>query len=410
MTIKELAFSVQQHLQASVGVPVKRGHVYELLAASFGFKSYAAFSTVALLSDSGVGASVPTLRPEVVGRSVQLGYAQNEGAAITTELISYAARRALSYVEWRDIRAALVPSTLVEEDEAEDEDDIDDWEDEADSDDGSDDPSERSGIQLSSLHASPLLIEGLERAAAGNDALAHFVLAAVNRCELPNSYLYEESLKGRKLTAIEQRWADEYIRNKPRFEKYVHHLRHAATNGVRAAALEFAEVFRDPQFFAIAEACQGVADAKRMAKVAARLGDRDAQRRWLRVAAEEGSSSALQELGDYGDAWALRTLAESGDVDAIRQLAVRAVETDLREAWMWQYVAKRMGTDLTRSSLRAYHDGGLYDGQDYDDDQGGPLYVAGDEGLQLTPLSPPEDRAARRMAHELFSAMKNSRR
>ncbi|WP_407279281.1 hypothetical protein U5817_00050 [Aromatoleum evansii] len=409
MTIKELAFSAQQRLQASVGIPVKRGHVYELLAASFGFKSYAAFSAVALLSDSGLGTSVPTLRPEVIGRSVQLGYLQNEGEAIATELVSYAAGRALSYVEWRDIRAALAPSTPVEEDE--DDDDIDDWEDEIDSDDGAEERSEHSGLlQLSSLHASTLLIDGLERAAAGNDALAHFALAAVNRCELPSSYLYEESLKGRKLTATEQRWADEYIQNKPRFEKYVHHLRHAATTGVRAAALEFAEVFRDPQFFAVAEASQGAVDARRMVKVAARLGDRDAEHRWLRVAAEEGSSRALEELADFGDAWALRTLAESGDVDAIRELAERARKTDLREAWMWQYVAKRMGTDLTRSSLRAYHDGGLYDGQDYDDDQGGPLYVAGDEGLQLTPLSPPEDRAARKMAHEFFSAMRNGRR
>lgn len=372
MTIKELAFSAQQRLQASVGIPVKRGHVYELLAASFGFKSYAAFSAVALLSDSGVGTSVPTLRPEVIGRSVQLGYLQNEGEAIATELISYAAGRALSYVEWRDVRAALAPSTPVEEDE--DEDDIDDWEDEIDSDDGAEERSEHSGLlKLSSLHASALLIDGLERAATGNDALAHFALAAVSRCELPNSYLYEESLKGRKLTATEQRWADEYIQNKPRFEKYAHHLRHAATNGVRAAALEFAEVFRDPQFFAVAEASQGVVDARRMVKVAARLGERDAEQRWLRIAAEEGATRALQELADFGDAWALRTLAESGDVGAIRELAERARKTDLREAWMWQYVAKRMGTDLTRSSLRAYHDGGLYDGQDYDDDQGGPL-------------------------------------
>ena len=43
MTIKELAYSAQQHLQASTGSPLKRAHIYELLAASFGFKSYAAF-------------------------------------------------------------------------------------------------------------------------------------------------------------------------------------------------------------------------------------------------------------------------------------------------------------------------------------------------------------------------------
>ena len=43
MTIKELAYSAQQHLQASTGGSFKRAHVYELLAASFGFNSHAAF-------------------------------------------------------------------------------------------------------------------------------------------------------------------------------------------------------------------------------------------------------------------------------------------------------------------------------------------------------------------------------
>ena len=42
MTIKELAYSAQQQLQASTGKPLKRAHIYELLAASFGFNSYAA--------------------------------------------------------------------------------------------------------------------------------------------------------------------------------------------------------------------------------------------------------------------------------------------------------------------------------------------------------------------------------
>jgi hypothetical protein len=38
MTIKQLAFDAQQHLQAQTGTTFKRSHVYELLAAAFGFK------------------------------------------------------------------------------------------------------------------------------------------------------------------------------------------------------------------------------------------------------------------------------------------------------------------------------------------------------------------------------------
>ena len=50
MTIKELAYSAQQHLQASTKVIFKRAHIYELLASSFGFNSYAAFGVAAVFT------------------------------------------------------------------------------------------------------------------------------------------------------------------------------------------------------------------------------------------------------------------------------------------------------------------------------------------------------------------------
>jgi hypothetical protein len=42
MTIRELAYFTQLHLEASTGISFKRARIYELLAAAFGFKSYAA--------------------------------------------------------------------------------------------------------------------------------------------------------------------------------------------------------------------------------------------------------------------------------------------------------------------------------------------------------------------------------
>ena len=51
MTIKELTYSAQQHLQASTGGSFKRAHVYELLAASFGFNSHAAFGVDTVLTE-----------------------------------------------------------------------------------------------------------------------------------------------------------------------------------------------------------------------------------------------------------------------------------------------------------------------------------------------------------------------
>ncbi len=49
MTLKELAHSAQQHLQTLAGVPVKRSNVHELLAAAFGYLSWAAFGSESLV-------------------------------------------------------------------------------------------------------------------------------------------------------------------------------------------------------------------------------------------------------------------------------------------------------------------------------------------------------------------------
>lgn len=58
------------------------------------------------------------------------------------------------------------------------------------------------------------------------------------------------------------------------------------------------------------------------------------------------------------------------------------------------------------STLRTYHDGGMYAGQAYDDDQGGPLYVDGDEGVHLEPLSASDEVRARAEARELLNRIK----
>ena len=55
MTIKELAYSAQQQLQASTGKPLKRAHIYELLTASFGFNSYAALGVDSIFTQQSPG-------------------------------------------------------------------------------------------------------------------------------------------------------------------------------------------------------------------------------------------------------------------------------------------------------------------------------------------------------------------
>lgn len=70
--------------------------------------------------------------------------------------------------------------------------------------------------------------------------------------------------------------------------------------------------------------------------------------------------------------------------------------------WTWQYLARKHGVDLTRSTLAARHDGGEQDGEFYDSDFGGPMYVDGAEGLELPDLSPADHRTAKAKAVEIF--------
>ena len=42
MTVKELAYTVQRHIQEAIGTDFKRSHAYELLSAAYGFRSFAA--------------------------------------------------------------------------------------------------------------------------------------------------------------------------------------------------------------------------------------------------------------------------------------------------------------------------------------------------------------------------------
>lgn len=394
MTLKELAHTAHQHLQARAGCAVKRSHVHQLLAAAFGYRSWAAFLSESLLADAGVGEVPEDASPQVVGRAVQLGYGQSASVEMASALLGFVAERRLSAVRWSEIAGLLKSSPRSTNEVDGDDDEDEDW-----------DADEAAGVEMqdatrSRLLQSPLLLDGLERSAEGGGAERHHVLAALYRCARPNPYLYEESLKGRVLTAVERGWVDDYLRLEPRFAKYEQHLKAAALGGVRAAAVEYAAVFESQEFFELADRLSGDVDAERMVQMAATP---EAQAKWLRVAANQGSEFALQQLAREGDRSGIERLAERGDVDALRTAAEQAVRRgEALRAWTWQYLALRHGVDLTKSTMAAYRDGGPQHGQFYDSDFGGALYVGGDEALELPEISPAEHREAKALAREIF--------
>jgi TPR repeat protein len=392
MTLKELAHLAQQTLQNHAGCQVKRSHVHELLAAAFGYRSWAAFLAESLLADAGVGDRPSGTSPEVIGRAVQLGYGQQSATEMARSLLAFIAERQLSAVSWSVLGSALIPAIHVDDGDELDE----DWEDE--------EPvaaAPAAGAPCEQLMRSPMLRHSLERAAESSNPQAHFLLAALYRCGRPNPYLYEESLGGRVLTAVERGWVDDHLRLEPQYRKYEAHLKAAALGGIRAAALEYGTAFENQEFIAMAERLTGDVDATKMARVAATP---EARANWLRKAAENGSRSALEELAHQGDTWAEERVAEWGDIHWLRSAVERALEKgDGLLAWTWQYLALKRGSDLTRSTMAAYHDGGQQDGQFYDSDFGGPMYVNGDEGLVLPKLRRTLHHVAKAKANAIFS-------
>lgn len=411
MTLKELAHAAQRHLQTRAGCAIKRSHVHELLVAAFGYQSWAAFLSQCVLADAGVGTAPDGPPSLLIGRAVQLGYEQSVATEIAGAMLAFIAKRQIAFVRWSELAGLLSPPparAMVDDELEDDEDDeAEDWEADDDA-----EPAVQADAQIRDrLLKSPLLLNCLEQAAEGASAERHHILAAFYRCGRPNPYLYEESIKGRRLTVIEQRWADEYLRLKPQFQKYEHHLKAAALGGVRQAAVECAAVFESQEFFELAERLSGDVDAERMAQIATTPEARSAWLRkaaearsdWLRQAAEQGSQSALRRLAGMGARWAQERLAEQGDRDALRTVATGALdEGDALRAWTWQYLALRYEVDLTKSTMNAYHDGGMRNGEFYDSDFGGPLYVAGDEALPLPAMSPAEHREARALAQAIY--------
>jgi hypothetical protein len=94
----------------------------------------------------------------------------------------------------------------------------------------------------------------------------------------------------------------------------------------------------------------------------------------------------------------LTLAAEAGDVEAMRRLIEEFDQDDLPRCWTWVYLAQLLDTDLTRDDYYAIHE----DGSDYDDDVGGPMFVADQEGIKLRPLSKDEDAIARHHAQALY--------
>jgi len=359
MTIKELAYTAQQHLESITGSSFKRAHIYELLASSFGFKSYAALCSDYVFTQREKNQTIPAQHQTMLQqRAIELGH--------DPMIIDVAASTFLSFVSEQHIDVVGVADLV----------------DELSNDD----------IFLEEFWTSPdsgeyptILLESLEAKASKGDHLAHYALALLFQTddedgsqEPGSEYWYSQEKQGRALTGVEKEWADEYAQHLEESEKHAFHLREAGRLGNSSALLELAELFHDASYFDAAKASGITDDPISVAELAESLGREEDAKHWLTVA------------------------AEAGDTDAMRRLIDDFEHGDVERSWMWFYLAEMLGTDLTKPHLQAFHEGGNNADAVYDDDVGGPIYVAGDEGAELKPLDEEGKREGRKHANVIF--------
>jgi hypothetical protein len=225
----------------------------------------------------------------------------------------------------------------------------------------------------------------LDAAASKGNALAHYALALIYAPDdedylgAGSSYWYAQRQQGRVLTGVEEEWAEAHAYRLAQAQKYAHHLKEAGRLGHQDALLDLADRFDDPSFFE--QSCHDVdADPAAVADIAERMGRPADVRHWLTIA------------------------AENGDTDAMLQLIEEYDHGDLQRCWTWVYLSQLVGTDLSQDAHYAINE----DGSDYDDDVGGPLYVAGRDGVDLAPLAPAQDAIAKLAAHRLFKQIEQN--
>lgn len=399
--IKSFAHRAHQALSPLAPRTLKRSHVYELIAAALGFKSWASLHEGNVLVDADNPETPPTFAQNVMGRALQLGCAQTEAQALAEHFQKLYAQQPFGSVPLCEIDERLFGSQAdADHTDSSDDSDFEDDEDWLDED-------ESEAVKRPPPMTSKMLWADLEDRAERGDGLSHYRLAKLLECKVPTDYLYQESLRGRVLTVQEQRWVEEYLALRDQHARYLNHLLTAADSGIRAAALDYSMVTGNTAYRLRAEAMEGNADPRRMA---ASAPDWPTRREWLWRLADTGDERALEMLAAEGDQSAVSELtareiekAVAGDAAFLRGFAEEALrDGDVVGAWKWQFVALSHELDLTRSSLRARHDGGSNDGEFYDSDFGGPLYVDGDEGLQLPEIAEEEMKTARIMAERLL--------
>ena len=362
MTMQEQAYRAHEYLLAAGITSIKRSHIHELLAASLGYASHAAFQHDATWCSSPF--TVAGVQPSIDGmraRCAELGMTPEEGVNVTSVLTQFQMDQGYAAVSFEALVAAV---------------DIFDG-----------DPSWNQWVSteitepgrrdvMFHFEDQPILWQGLEAAAGRGVAAAHYAIAKLLEGEADMYPAEEERFKKHfRRTGVWQTpfvsFAEVEADPLRAEEKYRHHLFEAARRGDLSALIESAERFSDPAI--LDHAPSDAIDPMLMARLASDHEDYTKLHVWLTEAACGGSIDAMREL-------------------------ILGQDESLEQAWVWMYLSRLLGHDLGEDHFDLVHD----NGDRYDDDLGGPGHVVGDDGIELEPLSVEADRDAIEEATRLF--------
>lgn len=384
MTIKQFVHDTRQQLVDSSALSLKTSHLYELIAAAFGYRSYAALQAEAIVLHRTPWPCQPDLALlEQRGRELALPQPQT-----------------LSLLVGQHLQRAGVVSIQVKALGLTREDDWDDtWEDgwlddEVEDDDAQLQPAPSSTTpldaaqalleQLDAYHQPPIALQALQQLesfAERGHPQVHWWLAQrlgdaetyIDNSDVPSGYWYRKQQEGMVLSGPELEFANGFAAMLEEQQRWLHHTLKAAQGGIVEARFALAEARLDSSIFDIDPAT--VSDPAAIAWLAMEHDNPKAAHHWL-------TQTALR-----GDTQAMLALIEEYDRD------------NLYQSWVWLRLAQLLGDDFTQDDLRAIHE----NGDDYDDDVGGPLYVAGREGIELPPLAPELASKAEEEAQRLFA-------
>ena len=197
--------------------------------------------------------------------------------------------------------------------------------------------------------------------------------AYIDNSDVPSGYWYRKQQEGMVLSGPELEFANGFAAMLEEQQRWLHHTLKAAQGGIVEARFALAEARLDSGIFDIDPAT--VSDPAAIAWLAMEHDNQQAAHHWLTQAAQRGDTQAMLAL------------IEEYDRD------------NLYQSWVWLRLAQLLGDDFTQDDLRAIHE----NGDEYDDDVGGPLYVAGREGIELPPLAPELASKAEEEAQRLFA-------